>query len=231
MNPLSENTTQAVALIKFFSEEEHFLAFKKGFTIFRTPHYYRTLDSIGRGDRNESCLGFWNKGQGDKLPKILSNGTPMDLQNAQSVLIYPIQEQHDSWLQSWCIVGPHNNFESSLESMLEEFGTYFVVMPAVKVNAYVKLVSAASGLSVRYGPVRYSSNPFDRSLTTKDSTYSYQKELRFYLGECDKTEIQDMQIQLDGLDSILFEAASLKLASPSGEIRYCSLGRKEVVNG
>lgn len=229
MNDLSNNTIQAVALIKFFTEESHFLAFKNGHTIFRTPHYYRMCESSGRGDRNESCFGYWDRGLGDEIPNIVMDGAQLDLQNAKSVLIYPVQEQSDSWLQSWCIVGPHNNFESSLERMLQEFGPYFVVMPAAKIRSYVSLLNKTSGLNVGYGPIRYSNNPFDRSLTTKDSEFSYQKELRFYLGECDKNEIQDRNIQIDGFGSILSEAATLKLTSPSGENRYCSLGRKEVV--
>ena len=231
MNAPSKNTIQAVALIKFFTEEAHFLAFKNGHTIFRTPHYYRMHDSTGRGDRSESCFGYWDRGLGDELPNIIKDGTQLDLQSAKSVLIYPVQEQSDSWLQSWCIVGPQNNFESSLQRMIEEFGTYFVVMRAAKIEAYVNLLNEASGLSVGYGSIRYANNPFDRSLTTKDSAFSYQKELRFYVGECDKNEIQDRNIQIDGLGSILSEAASLKLTSPSGENRYCTLGRKEVVIG
>lgn len=49
-----------------------------------------------------------------------------------------------------------------------------------------KLVNQASGSQVRYGFVQYSDNPLDRSLTVKDSKFGYQKEFRFYVGECRK---------------------------------------------
>lgn len=229
MKQKPDSSKQAVALIKFFSEEDHYLSFKSGCSLLRTPHFYRKREDTGRGDRSESCLGYWEKGLGDKMPTFEVNGHSIDLKDSGSILIYPAHEQQDAWLQSWSVLGPHNCFEQSLERMLEEFGTYFVLLPATKIRAYVKLLSKASGSPVRYGFVQYSNNPLYRSLTVKDSNFSYQKEFRFYVGECRKDEIQSKTLHLKGLGKMLLEAASLQLTSPSGEIRYCSLGRKEVV--
>jgi hypothetical protein len=229
MNMKLESAQKAVALIKFFSEEEHYLAFKNGGSILRTPHFFRTHEGLGRGDRSESCLGYWDIGLGDRMPNLVVDGRPVDMKNFQSILIYPAHEQQDAWLQSWSVLGPHNSFEQSLERMLEEFGTYFVVLPANKIRAYVKLMNKASGSQVHYGFVQYSSNPSDRSLTVKDSSFAYQKEFRFYVGACEKNEIECKKLQMKGLGKILLEAVSLKLKSPSGEIKYCSLGRQEVV--
>jgi hypothetical protein len=225
----TDNSQQAIALIKFFSEEKHYLAFKDGCSMFRTPHYYRMREDAGRGDRSESCLGYWDKRLGDKMPSLVSSGRPIDVEDAESVLIYPAHEQQDAWLQSWCVLGPHNEFEQSLEQMLEEFGTYFVVLPAKNISAYANLINQASGYQVSYGLLQYSDNPLNRSLTVKDSIFGYQKEFRFYVGACEKSEIQDKMLHLQGINNILLEANSLKLASPSGEIKYCSLGRKKVV--
>jgi hypothetical protein len=224
-----ESSQQVAALIKFFSKKEHYLAFKDGCSMFRTPHFYRKREDVGRGDRSESCLGYWDKGLGDKMPNLVSNGYPVDIKDAESVLIYPAHEQQDAWLQSWCVMAPYNEFELSIQQMLDDFGTYFVVLPAKNISAYAELVGQVSGAKVRHGLVQYSDNPLDRSLTVKDSKFGYQKEFRFYVGECKKDEIQDKKLQLQGLNNILLEAASLKLESPSGEIKYCSLGRKEVV--
>ena len=163
------------------------------------------------------------------MPNLVKNGEPIDLENTQSVLIYPVHEQKDSWLQSWCVIGPHNDFEQSLERMLEEFGTYFVVLPAKYIITYANLVSQASGEQVRYGLVQYSDNPLDRSLTVKDYKFSYQKEFRLYVGQCEKGEIQDKEFRLQRVNNILLEAGSLKLESPSGVVRYCSQGQKKVV--
>ncbi|MEA5446890.1 hypothetical protein VCB98_13765 [Gammaproteobacteria bacterium AB-CW1] len=229
MTSTADNSQQAVALIKFFSEEKHYLAFKDGCSFFRTPHYFRKREDVGRGDRSESCLGYWDTERGDQMPNLVRNGEPIDIENAKSVLIYPAHEQQDSWLQSWCVIGPHNEFEQSLERMLEEFGTYFVVLPAKHIITYANLVGQASGDKVRYGLVQYSDNPLDRSLTVKDSKFSYQKEFRFYVGQCEKDEIQDKELRLQGVNNVLLEAGTLKLESPSGVVRYCSQGRKEVV--
>jgi len=224
------NTSQqAVALIKFFSEEKHYLAFKDDYSILRTPHYFRKREEIGRGDRSESCLGYWDKELGDSMPNIVINGQQIDLEEAQSVLVYPAHEQQDAWLQSWCVIGPHNEFEQSLERMLEEFGAYFVVLPVGNIDAYAKLISKASGKPVHYGLIRYSDNPLERSLTIKDHRFAYQKEFRFYVGECDKNEVKDINIRLDSVSNLLLEAASLRLESASGLVRYCSQGQKKVV--
>jgi hypothetical protein len=197
--------------------------------MFRTPHYYRTLENVGRGDSSESCLGYWDRKRGDEMPRMEFEGGTIDTLNAETVLVYPAHEQSDAWLQSWCVVGPHNGFEESLEKMLVEFGTYFVVLPAKNIAAYAELLTKASGSHVHFGAIQYSDSPLDRSLTVKDSKFEYQKEFRFYIGECAKDEVQDKIFQLQGLDSLLLEAASLPLQSPSGKTRYCSLGRTEVV--
>lgn len=229
MKKNSENFNQVISLIKFFSAEEHFLAFKCGHSIFRTPHFFRKHNSLGRGDRSESCLLYWEKGMGDEVPNLVMDGKPLDIKDAKSVLVYPSHEQKDSWLQSWCVMGPHNRFEGSIEQMLEDFGTYFVLLPAKNINMYAKLLNQASGSQVSYGLIQYSSDPLDRSLGVKDSRFGYQKEFRFYIGECEKDEVEDKEFQLSGLESILLEAASLKIQNPSGETKYCSLGRKQVV--
>lgn len=229
MKNTTDNSQQAVALIKFFSEEEHYSAFKEGCSFFRTPHYFRKREDIGRGDRSESCLGYWDKDLGDSMPSIVRNGQPMGLEDAQSILVYPAHEQKDAWLQSWCVIGPNNEFEQSLERMLEEFGAYFVVLPARNIDAYANMISEASGEPVRYGLIRYSDNPLNRSLIIKDHDFSYQKEFRFYVGECDKNEVQDKSIRLHGVSDLLIEAGSLRLESASGLVRYCSQGQKKVV--
>lgn len=224
------NTSQqAIVLIKFFSEEKHYLAFKGGSSIFRTPHYFRQSEDSGRGDRAESCLGYWNRRLGDNVPHLTLDGRTYNTKDAESILIYPAYEQQDAWLQSWCMIGPHNGFEHSLERMLDEFGTYFVVLPATKIGEYARLLAQASDLPVRCGLVRYSDDPLERSLTVKDAKYGYQKEYRFFIGQCDKDEVKEMPLQLQGIDRLVLSASSLRLTSPSGLKSYCSLGRRKVV--
>lgn len=77
--------------------------------------------------------------------------------------------------------------------------------------------------------VQYSDNPLDRSLTTKDKKFAYQKEFRFYLGSCAKNETQDKMIYLEKVQSILADAGCLKLVSSRGKTYYFGLGAKAVV--
>lgn len=227
MNQNVKGPQRGLALIKFFKEEEHYLKFKNGILLLRTPNYYRNCEDPGRGDRNESCLAYWNKELGHEMPNLVRNGSPVE--DVKSVLIYPADEQKDAWLQSWCFIGSDNSFEESLQQMIDEFGTYFVVLPAKDIDSYATLIEKASGLKIRYGLLQYSDNPLDGSLTIKHSKFSYQKEFRFYLGECEKVENQDKNIQVNGLDKLLSDAASLKLVTSSGKTTYFSLGQKKVV--
>jgi hypothetical protein len=229
MDRNTKNSHKALALIKFFSKEKHCLAFKNGISILRTPHFFRSCEDVGRGDSSESCLGYWDRSLGHEMPKLVRDGSPMDMTDVRSVLIYPANEQQDSWLQSWCFIGPDNKFEESLQQMIDEFGPYFVLLIAKDINAYAALLEKASGLAVRYGVVQYSNNPLDCSLTVKDSKFSYQREFRFYLGDCAKDETRDKNLKLEGLDDLLSDTQSLKLETSTGKITYFALGRKKVV--
>lgn len=229
MNLDLNNSQRAFCLIKFFSQENHYISFMNGCSILRTPHYYRICEDAGRGDRTESCLGYWDSALGHEMPSLTRDGNPVDMTDIKSILVYPASEQHDAWLQSWCMIGPDNEFELSLQRMIEEFGSYFVMLPAENIGNYANLLAKASNLEVRYGLVQYSENPLHRSLTTKDRKFAYQKEFRFYLGSCPKDEIQDKTIHLDQSEKILSDAGALKLVSPEGKKYYFGLGSKVVI--
>lgn len=226
----NQSSQSAFALIKFFSQKEHYLSFLNGTSLFRTPHYYRTCEDIGRGDRNESCLLFCDPTFGGKKPKFsLSDGTEINYNEFESVLIYPADEQHDAWMQSWAIIGPHNDFEGALEQMQQEFGSFFVMLPANRIEDYAQLVENTSGLKVSFGSVQYSEDPTERSLTVKDSRFSYQKEFRFFAGKCLKGELGEKFFELPELRTLLLNAQSLKLTSPNGVVTYCSVGHGRTV--
>lgn len=220
--------SSTLILIKFFSKEEHYLAFRNGNLLLRTPHFYRTCEDPGRGDTTESCIAYWDKELGHEIPDLVLDGSPMDMANVKSVLIYPADEQHDAWLQSWCSIDSDNNFEESLQQMIDEFGSYFVLLSPEQIDAYADLLEQASGLAVRHGLVNYSENPLDRSLTVKSSKFSYQKEFRFFVGECPKGERQDKEIRLESLDKLLVDGQSLKFVT-AGKTTYFGLGYKTVV--
>ncbi|MCF7519107.1 MULTISPECIES: hypothetical protein [unclassified Pseudoalteromonas] len=224
------NSQSAFALIKFFTHKEHYLSFLAGTSLFRTPHYYRTCEDIGRGDRNESCVLFWEQGLSGIKPKFFNpDGTENINKAFKSLLVYPIHEQHDAWMQSWSIIGPNNDFDGSLEKMQQEFGSFFVILPAKRIEDYAHLVEKSSGLKVRFGSVQYSEDPTKRSLTVKDSKYSYQKEFRFFAGECSKGMLEDKFFKLPKLGKLLLDVQSLELTSPNGVITYCSVGYKGIV--
>lgn len=220
------SSQSAFALIKFFSQKEHYLSFKKGINWFQTPHYYRTCEDVGRGDSNESCIYFWNETLPKNKPNFIKS---IDYKQLKNILIYPADEQHDSWMQSWAVIGPNNGFENSLEKMRNDFGYYFVILPAANIPKYMSLVEKASGFEVRHGLIRYSEDPIKRSLTVKSAEFSYQKEYRFYIGNCSKDELEKKSLYLPDINNILLGAESLKIESRDGTTRYCSVGHKELV--
>jgi hypothetical protein len=167
---------------------------------------------------------------GDKPSIRQPDGTHIDYKKLKTVLIYPSHEQYDTWMQSWAIIGPHNSFEGSLEQMQREFGLYFVVLPANKINQYAKLLEKSSESKVSYGMVRYSNDPTERSLTVKSANFSYQKEFRFFTGQCSKFEKNDKFLKLKGLNKLLLNAKSLKLTSPNGATKYCTVGRNGIAS-
>jgi len=228
MNKNLKGSPTALALIKFFEKEEHYNKFKNGDLLFRTPHYYRMCEDVGRGDKNESCVGFWDRSLGHEIPDRIFVNSPIDITKIQSLLIYPTHEQKDAWLQSWCLIDLNNSFHESLQQMIDEFGTYFVILPAKNIATYATSIEKATGLPVRYGLLHYSDDPLAGSLTTKNSKFSYQKEFRFYLGECEKGELEDKFFLLKNIEKIIPEVGSLKLTS-SGKTAYFAVGYKKAL--
>ncbi|MDP5253385.1 MULTISPECIES: hypothetical protein [unclassified Vibrio] len=221
-----DSSQQAYSLIKFFTEEEHYKSFLEGTNLFRTPHYYRKCEDTGRGDRHESCIYNWDENTGRPKPKF---NHPDIKDSFKSVLIYPANEQKDSWIQSWAIIGNVNGFENSFEQLQEEFGRFFVLLPFNKIEAYKRLLEKASGLKVNCCALGYSDDPTKRSLTVKDSKFSYQKEFRFFIGECGKDELKDKWLETPKIKKLLMDAKSIKLTSPNGVIRYYTVGGSKVV--
>lgn len=219
----------AVALIKFFSKKEHYLRFLAGNSLFRTPHYYRTKEDISGRDTGESCFGFWDISGGEKIPQIFVGGEELNLKDAKSLLVYPTRENMDSWMQSWSVIGPNNGFEKSLARMIEEFGSFFVVLPAYNIITYAKLIETSSGCTVKTALVDYSEDRLEWCSVVKNIELSYQKEYRFFLGECCKHELYDKSLQLDGASDLLLNARTLKLESETGDTYYASLGHNKVI--
>ncbi|PHI37257.1 hypothetical protein CBQ28_09595 [Pseudoalteromonas sp. GCY] len=227
MRNIEEQT--AYSLIKFFSCREHLESFKNGSVLFRTPHYYRLCEEIGRGDQAESCLGYWSRDSGHEFPEIYTeHGQALNLGSIKSLLVYPLKEQSDSWLQSWSIIGKYNKFENSIEKMLKDFGPYFVLLPAQNINKYVSAITKITGLKVEHGAIKYSNDIMEKSLSVKGQTFEYQKEYRFLLGECDKSCKDDLAVNISNMSTLLSNAKSLKFENPKGDILYCSTGEKRV---
>lgn len=204
--------------------------FKRGEVLLRTPHYYRTHDEPGRADRFESCVGFYDKNRGHNLPKF---EIPIDVQtlnDVQSVLIYPMNEPNDAWIQSWSAVGTHNNFEDSLSRMIKEFGSYFVFLPAKRIATYEQRLSKKSRLVVKSGLVEYTKDSSKRSLMMKTIDFEYQREYRFLVGECEKNYKEDLNIKVGNMQPILTEAMSFKFLKPDGTSIYCGIGDDKVLS-
>jgi hypothetical protein len=92
--------------------------FKQGDVLFRTHEFYRTHDDLGRAVQFKSCIGFYARDRGHLFPKLEDENNVLNLKDAKSLLIYPVTEPHDAWMQSWSAVGPYNFFEDILSKLL-----------------------------------------------------------------------------------------------------------------
>lgn len=222
---MKNNKYYIYGLMKFFSCEADKQKFLAGSVLLRPPHYFRTSLEAGRGDQFESCVGFYDKELGHKLPRLTENTGTLSLKDIKSILIYPVDEPYDAWMQSWCAVGTHNGFEDSLSLMLKKFGNHFVFLPANRIETYKKRLAKKTGLPVTGGLVQYTDDRKKGSLMTKSIHFEYQKEYRFLVGECSKGETKEYEIfQVGSLNKIVTKYKTFKFTKESGEIIYCSNG-------
>lgn len=214
-------------LIKFFENIDYWQQFKAGLLYCNTPHYFRTIEEIGRSDPYESCIGYYNLARGDNPPKFTDGGGKiLNIEKAKQVVIHPLNEPSDGWLQCWAIVAPQNNFDDYLIRIVREFGPYFVYMPAQNIKKYIARIRKFNAESVEYGYVRYSSNPKECSLGVKRVDYEYQCEFRIVIGECDKFCKEHREFRVPPLTDLLLDFQSLKLEKPNGQITHFSFGQQ-----
>ncbi|MDO6488269.1 hypothetical protein Q4503_11190 [Colwellia sp. 6_MG-2023] len=226
-----DNSYPIHGLLKFFSCKEHMDSFKRGKVKFATPHYYRTNPNPNIADQLESCIEFST--DTNNFEKIISkyegaNGIDI-LKSKNNLLICPNHEPKDAFIQCWFALGSHNKFEDSLSKMLMNFGSYFVFLDVKKIETYKQRLLKKSGLKVKGNIVNYTDDNLKHSLIVKKQDLEYQKEFRFFLGECEKNNAEDRFFELGSLKPILTEMRSGKVISADGTITYFTSGHSEVV--
>jgi hypothetical protein len=195
--------TPAIAgLLKFFSKQDYLNDFLHGNLFCNTPHYYRNCPEPGVSDRFEACIGYFNKSLGQREPTINLDGKSLDLSKATEVFTFLDQDYYDSWLNCWFILEvPESESElislkKDLNRVLEEFGDDYVLLPSESFIPFHNLLSKTEH-KMRTGPVKYTDDDLTRGLFKKRPEFSYQREYRFAFGECDKSELKPLCLNVD----------------------------------
>jgi hypothetical protein len=126
-------------------------------------------------------------------------------------------------------MGTHNNFDDSLAKMLKNFGKYFVFLEAKRIETYKQRLSKKSGLEATGRIVIYTCNSLKHSSIAKKQSLEFQKEFRFFLGECEKDNADEFYSKVGNLKPILTEIGSGKVTKPDGTITYFSVGHDDVI--
>jgi hypothetical protein len=225
----SSKLNRVVALIKFFENEKFLNDFVEGAIYCNTPQFYREHKGQGVGDKSESCLKYWDKEAGDNMPEFTLDGEIKDLSNAKNVLVFPSREHKDSWLQCWATVGSHNEFENDIDRIAKECGRYFVVLPIENLPEYEARLKKGLNTDFSHGLVSYSNDPLKFGLAVKGDVYAYQREYRFLIGECDKSNTKSRKFSVGSLEDIVHVNGSLKFTKQDGTTIYFSNGKSLLV--
>lgn len=189
-----------LGIIKFFRDPNKLNALENGLFYCNTPEYYRFSSDEGISDLHESCTTAYRSSRGDLPIKIKIKG--QEIEGLTAVTIYQGGTK-DRWLHCWFGLHiPQNESElnflaNDLNRMRKEFGVNFAFIPCDKIAAFVNHLETLSTYKVDHGFVRYSDSKMDWSYGCKPSAYSYQREYRFVIGECNHTCVEHLELNSD----------------------------------
>lgn len=193
---------EIAGLLKFFSKPEYLEAFLQGNLFCNTPHYYRNCAEAGVSDRFEAVIGYFNRSLGQREPKLIMDGKPLDISEATEVYTFLDEDYYDAWLSCWFILEvPESNthlraLKRDVDRVVKEFGNNYVLLPLKSFVSFRSLLAEA-GHKLTNGPVKYTEKDLTRGMFKKRPEFDYQREYRFAFGECDKSELSPLRLHVD----------------------------------
>jgi len=185
-----------IGILKFFSNESILDALISGTLYCNTPEYYRLSKLEGVSDLNESCLFSFRPERGDDDISLEINGKKISNIKRMTAHNPGLRE---GWLHCWmAIESPRNDdkletLKIDISRLQKEFGPHYVFISNDKIESFLNIIKALFAEHyVASKKVVYSEKATDWSPSCKAISYSYQRELRFIIGECEKNHVDPL---------------------------------------
>lgn len=193
--PNSPNTKQLFGLLKFFKNQDHLRDLLDGKLYCNTPEYYRLSNEEGISDKNESAVHTYRKKRGDKNVRVIFGRYELE-----GLIDTTLQsgDLKDAWLHCWVSLELPNDVHQfallaeDLNRIRKEFGTSYVYLPGGKIRPLIEIIKTITDKQVHSGMVKYSANTMLWNPVCKSIDYSYQREYRILVGQCDITSTQPL---------------------------------------
>ena len=185
-----------------------------------TTAYYRSSTQKGVSDRNESCMFSLDVNRGDKIDSFTINGINVEPPNDLIVR----QGHKDGWLHCWANIElPKDTDEflllqNDLKRLKEEFGPHYAFVNAPNSHILSERIKTLTK-SILAGKVTYFKGGYlGHSVFHKDEKYSYQREFRFIIDECESDfKVPKSLIYKEGFRDIVQESKFRITASTDTE--------------
>lgn len=221
-----------LGLLKFFRNEEYLDSLINGKLYFNTPEYYRLSGNEGISDKNESCSISFRKSRNDKGIKITFGGN--EIPGITAFTMYS-DESEEKWLHCWTALHfPNNNSQSiyqlvnDINRMRKEFGSQYVFVQNDCYESFVQQLNELSGNKISHGHVSYSDDCWSHSIWCKSKEYSYQREYRFVIGNCNHTSIDPFELtDKDGFGKFISKNPVIEIIERESNLKYFHLDKEQ----
>jgi hypothetical protein len=206
-------------LLKFFDCRDYLEDLLGGLVYFNTPERHRLDRKEGRGDPHESCRFAFRKERGDLPIQMTFAGKEI-----KEILGLTMHNggRKEGWLHCWSAIllpadlNELRRLRDDINRLREEFGKRYVFLPGDRINRFTKALrgelQAESADVLDHGLVEYSSSEDERGVWCKSSTFAYQREYRFVLGECGHTEASPKIVRCPaGFKDIVFSGGAFRI--------------------
>ena len=215
---ISRNVNGSIILccfVKFFRKLKYAEDLLGGLFYFNSPAYYRECGLEGVGDACESLcyhgpfdpnlqMRFTTLGE-----MVKSSNFPVEQVDGNMTIAIDRPDLKPGWLHCWFAVdkamspqetGP---FLTDLQRVRQEFGGNFVSFEASKLDDIVTRLKRAGADPLRISRVGYSNSRLHQNVACKNKEYSYQREFRFIVSECDHTDTSPKAFEVGDMTDIL----------------------------
>lgn len=191
-----------IGIFKFFRNESFLDALISGTLYCNTPESYRLSNLEGVSDLNESCLFTFRPERGDENISLEINGKKIS--NIKRLTAYN-PGLRDGWLHCWMALEiPKNDDELEalkidVHRLQKEFGRNYAFISYEKIEPFLNILkNLFAEHHVVAGKVAYSEKSTDWSPSCKAILYSYQREFRFIIGECETNHVDSLVRTYEG---------------------------------